>query len=145
MSRILAITNTGFSSRASFKVEKNDRDNIRRKVLLIKGKKTRRSETNETKGSVRVGLVSACLLVLGVVLVFGAYYLYQVNDLATKGYEIRDMENRIAELEKEGKKMEIKEVELRSMYNIEKATQDLNLVNSTSVSYVEVNSPIAMK
>jgi len=82
-----------------------------------------------------------------VVMIFisGAFYLYQVNDLATKGYEIRDIENQIQVLEKESKKMKIKEVELRSMYNIEKSTQELNLVSPQSVTYVEMDSSVAMK
>lgn len=75
----------------------------------------------------------------------GAFYLYQVNSIATKGYEIRDLESQIHDLQKESKKMEIREVELRSMDNIEKASQNLNLVNSDQVTYVEINGPVAMK
>jgi hypothetical protein len=75
----------------------------------------------------------------------GAFYLYQVNNITTKSYEIRDLKSQIQELSKEGKKMEIREVELRSMYNIEKASQDLNLVNSNDVTYVEMSGPVAMK
>lgn len=97
------------------------------------------------KKSGNSGLSSLCFMLCAVIIFFGAFYLYQVNDLATKGYEIKEAENRIANLEKENKKMQIREVELRSMYNLEKATQNLDLVSAQNASYLEMNSPVAMK
>ena len=96
-------------------------------------------------GSAQLNLVSLVFVVAMGVLTCGAFYLYQVNDIATKGYEIRKLESQIQDLSKESKKMEIREVELRSMQNIEKASQDLGLVNSDEVSYVEINGPVAMR
>lgn len=96
-------------------------------------------------GSAKINLVSLVFVVAISTFIAGAFYLYQVNNIATKSYEIRDLENQIQELSKESKKMEIREVELRSMYNIEKASQDLNLVNSADVTYVEMGGPVAMK
>ncbi len=96
-------------------------------------------------GSAQLNLVSLVFVVAMGVLMCGAFYLYQVNDIATKGYEIRKLESQIQDLSKESKKMEIREVELRSMQNIEKASQDLGLVNSDEVSYVEINGPVAMR
>jgi cell division protein FtsB len=105
------------------------------------------SSENRTFNSGRIELnLSVLIFVLGISVFFcGALYLYQVNDIATKGYEIRDLENKIQELSKESKKMEIREVELKSMYNIEKASQELNLINSGEVSYIEMNDAVAMK
>lgn len=96
-------------------------------------------------GRVEINLMSLVFILALSTCACGAFYLYQVNGIATKGYEIRELENEIQELNKESKKMEIHEVELRSMYNIEKASQDLNLVNSGEVAYVEINGPVAMK
>lgn len=96
-------------------------------------------------GRAQINLISLVFSIVVCVCISGAFYLYQVNDVATKGYEIRDLENRIQALSKESRKMEINEVELRSMYNIEKTSQDLNLVNSNEVTYVEINGPVAMK
>lgn len=75
----------------------------------------------------------------------GIVYLYQVNDLAAKGFELREVQKNLASLQEENKKGRIQEVELMSMYNIEKSTQDLNLVNSSNVSYIELNGPMAMR
>ncbi|EKE11314.1 MAG: hypothetical protein ACD_15C00108G0009 [uncultured bacterium] len=102
-------------------------------------------KNNFNAGRVELNWMSLIFVVAAGIFFSGGFYLYQVNDIATKGYEIRDLEKRIQDLNKESKKMEIKEVELKSMYNIEKASQDLNLVNSGEVSYIEINGPVAMK
>lgn len=111
-------------------------------VLSMSGKKHANPEKKKEKGTQKRS--SIVVLVLSIILA-GAFYLYQVNDLATKGFEVRDLEKQIQELEKDGKQMQIREVELRSMYNIEKSTQDLNLVNPSNITYLEINGPVAMK
>jgi hypothetical protein len=88
----------------------------------------------------KVVIFSICMIVF-----FGCHHLYQINDLATKGYEIREMENQIAELKKINEKNRIREVELRSMYNIEKEVPNLNLVTSKNIVYLDTNGSIAMK
>ena len=114
------------------------------KVLSMSGKKESKIKLKQKSSSgMFIPFFTAVLVVM--IFISGAFYLYQVNDLATKGYEIRDIENQIEVLEKESKKMKIKEVELRSMYNIEKSTQELNLVSPQSVTYVEMDSSVAMK
>jgi len=96
-------------------------------------------------GSTQVSSVSLTFAFIVVAVICGAAYLFQVNSIATKSFEVRELENKIHELSKENKKMEIREVELRSMYNIEKASKELNLVNSKDVTYIEINGPVAMK
>jgi len=114
------------------------------KILSMSGKKEAKIKLKQKSNS---GIFLPVISAFSVIMIFisGAFYLYQVNDLATKGYEIRDIENQIQMLEKESKKMKIKEVELRSMYNIEKSTQELNLISPQSVTYVEMESSVAMK
>lgn len=97
------------------------------------------------KGSAKMSFVTLTFFSISFLLISGFIYLFQVNDLATKGFEMKEMENKISDLEETGKKLQIKETELRSMYAIEKDARDLNLVNSSNVSYVEINGPMAMK
>jgi hypothetical protein len=97
------------------------------------------------KGSIKIGLASVGFLVTFFIVFSSAFYLFQVNDLAVKGYDIRDLENKIGELEKENKKMQIREMELRSMYVIEKSAQDFNLVSPVNVTYLEVSSAVAIR
>lgn len=96
-------------------------------------------------GSTKISLVAWSLILAGAVIFSGAFYLFQVNSIATQGFEINKIENKIQEAEKENKKLEIKEIELKSMYNIEKATQEFNLVSPEDISYVEIDGPVAMK
>lgn len=90
-------------------------------------------------------LKSACLILVAAVVFSGAFYLFQVNSLAAKGYELKELQKNLASLQETNKKGRIQEVELMSMYNIEKVTQDLDLVNLSNVTYLELNGPVAMK
>jgi len=119
----------------------------REKVLgkPLEERSARTSSFAAQKGSIRIGLATAGFMVAFFVILSCAYYLFQVNDLAVKGYDIRDLENRIAELEKENKQMQIREMELRSMYVIEKSAADFNLVSPANVSYLEVNNTVALR
>jgi hypothetical protein len=129
----------GCSSRSKAKERVNSS-----KILSMSGKKASKAEQKQEGSSKMPSLALTSMLVF-LILLAGTFYLYQVNDLATKGYEIRDIENQIQTLEKDSKKMKIKEVELRSMYNIEKSTQELNLISPQNVTYVEMDSSVAMK
>ena len=144
MSRILTVNSYNFGTFGSFSPRQKGKINLQGRVLSMKEKKTKENK-DEARDGAGLSLVSTCFLLVLLVLSAGAFYLYQVNDLATKGYEMKEVENRIADLEKQSKNMEIKEVELRSMYNIEKSTGDLNLVSAQNISYVEMNGPVAMK
>ena len=142
MTRILVMNNSGsrcLRMAASRRITAKDNSSQFSLVSFYKKGVANRAG-NAKIGTISYGFVLGALMIAG-----GAFYLYQVNDIATKGYEIKNWENKIQDLNKAGKKMEIHEVELKSMQNIEKATQDLNLVNSSSVSYVELNGPVAMK
>lgn len=101
--------------------------------------------SNFSSGKAKISLVTLTTLVLVSTAFTGFFYLYQVNDLATKGFEIREIEKRIENLEEERKKLKIKETELKSMYNLEREVKEMNLTNCTSISYIEEKSPLAMK
>ena len=93
----------------------------------------------------KLELKSACLILAAVVVFSGAFYLFQVNSLTAKGYELKELQNNLAILQETNKKNRIQEVELMSMYNIEKFTENLNLVDLNDVTYLELNGPVAMK
>lgn len=97
------------------------------------------------RGSIEVSFTMKIFFLCLAVSFFGALYLYEINALATKGHEIREAEKRIQELQEESKKLKIKEVELKSMYTIEKSMPELDLVSSSKVFYVEMDGPVAMK
>jgi len=126
-----------FSNRESFCVlQKSD---------FIFSKKTIKERVSEGKGSVKINFMGIFFSFVFMVSLLGGIYLYQVNDLVGKGYQIKEIENKLEQLKKENEQEKIKEVELRSMRNIEKSIENLNLVSSNEVSFLEINGPVAMK
>ena len=150
MSSILAINKNIFRACADKSSRKTGAVSRTGSVLSVKGSsRSRRSgETMSARNSKKeIGFDCRKILssLVFLVIIFGVVYLYQVNDLASKGYEVRDIENRIENLRKENEKNKIVETELRSMYNIERNTKNLNLVNAGEISYLELGGPVAMK
>jgi cell shape-determining protein MreC len=139
MSRILAIQNSCFWNKGGYKRPKETKSLSFVRSFSVSREK---SGSTEEKGS---GLSVVGFVLLGLLLSASSLYLFQVNSLATKGYELRDVENKIQNSEKEINELKIEEVELKSMYNMEKATKDLNLVSSSEVSYIDIAGPMAMK
>lgn len=100
-------------------------------------------QVSNKAGKISLKTLSFCM-VSGLIF-SGAFYLSQVNGIAIKGFDARDAQKKIQTLQKENEKLKIQEAELTSMSGIENLMGDLNLVSSTNVSYVEINSPLAMK
>jgi cell division protein FtsL len=105
----------------------------------------RSSVTTTCRGSFELNFKNLVISLGFIFFILGVFYLYQVNDLATKGYEIRDIEKQIASLSQVNKDNRIKEVELKSMYNIEKTAQSLNLVSTKEITYLNLSGEVAMK
>lgn len=134
MARVLTVKNSCAKKVRTFKESKS-----------LRLKKDFGKSDSSFKGSAKMSVITLTFFAIASFLLSGFFYLFQVNDLATKGFEIKEAENRIAGLEEAGKKLQIKETELRSMYAIEKDARGLNLVKSSNVSYIEMNGPVAMK
>jgi len=128
-------------------INKCDKGAYREKTAgnLLKEKTSRENFCSGRKGSVKIGLAGAGSLMIFFVIFSCACYLFQVNDLAVKGYVIRDLEKKISQLEKENKQMQIREMELRSMYVIEKSAENFNLVSPVNVTYLEVGNTVALR
>lgn len=96
------------------------------------------------KGAIMPGFTSPWLVVALLLLIAGIY-VYCINNSATKGYQIRQIESEISGLEKENEQLRIKEAELRSLYRIEQSSKNLNMAAPAEISYIEEKSPVAMK
>lgn len=114
------------------------------KILIEKKRRTQRIKTSSWQGSVKISLISLLFVILAGVLCLSVFYLYQVNDMAAKGFEIKKIEQEIDDLKEKSKQFRIKEIELRSMYNIEEEAQNLDLVSCAEISYIEEKGPVAM-
>ncbi|TSA46185.1 hypothetical protein D4R51_00545 [bacterium] len=103
-----------------------------------------RKKTVKSRGGL-VGNVTLNFLVAALVCMLGVFYIFEVNNMATKGYEIKGLENQMGDLKKENEKLKIQEAELKSMYNIEEKTKDLNMIVPKDVSYLNLPGDVAMK
>lgn len=94
---------------------------------------------------IKVGRVTLNFVLVVLICLFGFLYIFEVNNAATKGFDIRNMEKTIQELKDSNEKLRIREAELRSMYNIEGKTKDLNMTAPKDVSYLTLPGNMAMK
>ena len=95
--------------------------------------------------SPKMGRVTLSFLLVALVCAAGVFYIFEVNNLATKGYEIRNLENQLSKLKKENENLRIQEAELKSMYKIEEKTRELNMVVPKDVSYLNLPGDMAMR
>lgn len=81
-----------------------------------------------------LAVVNLCLLFL--VVVTAASYIVQVNHSATKGYQIRELENAINQLELDYQMKRVKIAEAKSMENIAAKVPMLGMVKAETPQYV---------
>ena len=73
-------------------------------------------------------------------------YLMQINITATKGYEIKDLENRLSQLQEDHKKLNLSYIELQSMANILEQVPKLNLVATENLEIIKpADSVVALR
>lgn len=92
-----------------------------------------------------IGRLTLNFLLVVLICVLGVFYIFEVNNLATKGYEIRGLEKKIQELKENNEKLRIREAELKSMYNIEQSSKNFNMTAPKDVSYLSLPGDVAMK
>ncbi len=80
--------------------------------------------------------------IIGVALVV---YIVQSNNLATKGYKIKDIEHEIEELKKSKRDLESKSLELQSLSVLTEKLKNLEMVESKEAVYLYQNSKTALK
>lgn len=94
---------------------------------------------------IKTGRITWTLVLVTLICAAGVFYIFEVNNVATQGYTIRDLEKQAQDLRDSNEKLKIKEAELRSMYNIEQRTKDLNMIAPKDVSYLSLPGNVAMK
>ncbi|MCX6740529.1 MAG: hypothetical protein NTZ49_04860 [Candidatus Parcubacteria bacterium] len=85
------------------------------------------------------------LLVLGIlVFVCGIFYLWQINSLATKGYQIKELEEKVSDLKDNNKKLQVQITELRSVSRINEEVKRLNMQEVARIEYLSANGSVAL-
>ena len=90
------------------------------------------------------GFINPVFIVLACMAFSGLFYIYSVNQTAVKGIETSRIQKQIDEKRKENEALKIKEAELESLYRIEDASKQLEMVSSANVSYIEESPTVAL-
>jgi len=69
-------------------------------------------------------------------------YLALINNVSTGGFELKSLEQQIATLKEQNKKLEIEATKLESMNMIAQATENMGLKPADQVEYLEVTAPV---
>jgi hypothetical protein len=78
-------------------------------------------------------------ILLVLIIVSGVLYLGQVNNLATKGYKIKELEEKAYALREQNKQLEYDITNLRSTARLNEQIKVLNLVSVARVEYLKAN------
>ncbi len=76
-------------------------------------------------------------------ILFGVGYLVLMNGLATKGYQIKDLEQHIAVLQDENSDLKVQTLSLQSLDSVKQKVDKLGLVAVTNVEYLSP-TPVAL-
>lgn len=97
------------------------------------------------KAKPKMGRVTLSFFLAGLICALGVFYIFEVNNSATKGYEIDKLEKQLKAFQKENERLQIQAAELKSMYKIEERTKELNMIAPMDVSYLNLSGDVAMK
>jgi len=97
---------------------------------------------NKTKSSISTYRLNLALLVSTVF--FGLLYLFVINSLGTKGYEIKKLDAQVRQLMADQKNLQLQASDLQSINRIETQAQLLDFVPNTNVTYLK-DSDFALK
>ncbi|EKE19602.1 MAG: hypothetical protein ACD_8C00133G0001 [uncultured bacterium] len=101
------------------------------------------TSTASVKSSHAAGFISPVFVVLACTAFSALFYIYSVNQTATKGISIRNAEKEIAQQKKENESLKIKEAELKSLYYIEEMSAQINMTPTSNVKYLQETSTVA--
>jgi len=76
------------------------------------------------------------ILVLAALVTVGIAYVWQISQVSTQGYYLKDLERQVSILEKQNEKLSFEMAELNSMARIESAAKTLGMVKSDSIVYL---------
>ncbi|MBI5071413.1 hypothetical protein HZB93_00760 [Candidatus Falkowbacteria bacterium] len=85
------------------------------------------------------------ILILASICFFGALYLAQINSMAIKGFEIKDLEDKQSALKENIRKVEFQVAEMQSTAKIQERINSLSMVSVAKVDYAKTSGTVAVK
>jgi cell division protein FtsB len=110
--------------------------NVRRSGMRIRKVKTVSQRSKESKKVLS-------FVVVFLICTLSLLYIFQINNIATKGYEVEKYEKKLSRIKKENQKMMIRLADLESMYRIESRTKKkLQAVSFNDITYITSSSSV---
>ncbi|MAF13932.1 MAG: hypothetical protein CMI53_03495 [Parcubacteria group bacterium] len=109
--------------------------------LAKKSRKIYRHKKKLAVGS--VNLKSINIVIISLIIILSVGYLVQTNGLATKGYQIQELEDRLSVIEQEQSALELESLKLQSMGSIKEKVDNLGLVVAEETDYL-ITQPVAL-
>lgn len=101
-------------------------------------------QTGATKGSLYLAYANRGLLL--VILTIGLYHVFNINNLAVKGFVLREVKTEYNALIEENKKAEIEIMAGESLENIEARANQLKMVKADKIAYLKAKAnEVAMR
>jgi len=97
------------------------------------------------KPQVKVGKKSIGFITVFLFLALSLFYLAQANEIATKGYAIRELEQRKTKAVEQQERLQVEAARLRSIQQIEKGAEELKMVPASEINYVNPDGSVAKK
>lgn len=72
-------------------------------------------------------------------LILGGFYIFQINQLAVLGYDIKESEKNNVNLQKEVTQLQIDAEKMKAGANLQARTKDLNMVESQGIEYLYIS------
>ena len=100
-----------------------------------------RSNNKRNKFSLILGdyIKNKIISILALIFILGGFYVYQINQLAVLGYDIKKSEKDNAKILKEVAQLRMDVEKMKTANNLQAKTQELNMVESKKISYIYVS------
>jgi len=103
---------------------------------------SRKKALNSEK--VKIGKITLNFILVILICMAGVIYIYEVNRLAVRGYEISSLEKQIQEIREENERIKIRAAEIKSMYKIEEEMKQINMSAPKNVTYIQLPGQMAI-
>jgi len=105
-------------------------------LAVPQGSKTKNKNFVMTKSFKKLKKLNFGFVLGMLLLMLGIGYMTQVNNISTKGYEIRQLELSLKDLKETGKRLELEAAGLQSIQSIDEDIELLNLIPSGTVKSI---------
>lgn len=82
------------------------------------------------------------LFIAAFVLSAVVFYLLQVNEIATQGFYVRDLEQQISSAKDENAKLQIRMIEMKSMTDLSEKVEQLGMVRVDKMTYYDTSGQV---